>query len=150
MPVALQEGNEMNESKISVRKFEEVIASSIKGRELNSLEEFIASLLFGTTAARPLKAEEISTLVRMNLSRPLGRRRLKVIIRKFRREYGFPILTRRKHPAGYWWCQSEVELLEFERMWKSQIKDESITLAKMRRWFYRENSGQERLEGLGE
>ena len=127
------------------KQFEDELTSPIAGRELSKLEEFIASLLLDASSEKPLKTTDIVEAVQIQLGENLNRRKLKIIIRNLRRRHGFPILTRRAKPAGYFWCRSKKEWAEFDRMWMSQVMDELVTHQMMKKSVYPNLAGQRRL-----
>ncbi len=125
--------------------FEEEMISPVGGEPMSELEKFIASLLFEAASDRPLKTNEIVAAVADSLDQTLNFRRLKLIIKRLRDDRGFPILTRRSKPEGYYWCRSEAEFTEFRRMWWSQILSEINTIEKMTKRTYPHLAGQMRL-----
>lgn len=127
------------------KQFEDELTNPLDGHQLSKLEAFIGSLLLDADSEKPLKTTEIVAAVFEQLGENLNRRRLKIIIRNLRRLHGFPILTRRSKPAGYFWCRSKKEWAEFEKMWMSQVMDELVTHKMMKKSVYPNLAGQRRL-----
>lgn len=128
--------------------FEEEIVNPLNGQQMTETEEFIATLLLDASSEKPIKMAEIINAVADAFNEQISERQVKIIIRSFRRERGFPILTRRSKPAGYWWCVSQKDMQTFEKMWLSQVMDELITLQIMKKRNYPRLAGQLRLPNV--
>lgn len=126
----------------------EEMTDPIFGHQLTEIEAFIASLLIDATSEKPMKTDRIIELVKDQVDQRLDRRKVKIIIRNLRRNHAFPILTRRSNPAGYFWCHSQKEMEEFERMWLSQVYDELITLQIMKKHNYPRMAKQLRFKDI--
>ena len=128
--------------------FEEEILNPLGGQQMTVQEVFIAQLILEASSAKPVKMDEIIEQFRKTFGENLSVRQLKVIVRAFRRDRAFPILSRRSKPAGYWWCQSVEEMKEFSNLWQSQYFDEMRTLYVMMRHNYPRLAGQLRLPNI--
>lgn len=126
--------------------FEDEILAPIKGVDLTELECFVAKLLLRATSEVPVKHQAIINAVRDELGVPLSDRKVREIIRSFRRDRTFPICSRKGAPAGCWWGRTEAELEEFIRVWKAQFLDEAQTLSIMIKTNFPRLVGQLRLE----
>ena len=127
---------------------EDEMMSPISERELTATEEFISILLLDASGEKPIKSQQIIERLKADLNIEISFRELKKIMRSLRRHHAFPIITRRAKPAGYWWCVSQAQFEEFERLWESQFYDEMITLQIMKKANYPKLAGQMRLPNL--
>lgn len=120
----------------------------LSGQTMTATETCIAQLLMEATSAQPIKIADIIVQVAEIVGERLNERQIKIIVRSFRRDRAFPILSRRATPAGYWWCQSLEEMKEFALLWQSQYFDEMRTLWVMMKHHYPRLAGQMRLPNL--
>lgn len=125
--------------------FEEEVMNPLGGLQMTEQEIFIAGLILEASSEKPIKMEEIISRFEDNFRDRLTVRQLKIIVRSFRRDRAFPILSRRSQPAGYWWCQSIEEMKEFAQLWQSQYFDEMRTLYVMMKHNFPRLAGQLRL-----
>jgi hypothetical protein len=121
---------------------EEEILNPISGYQMTEVESFVAELLLDATSEKPMKMKQIIDVLADAKHERVSERQMKIIIRTLRRDRGFPILTRRSRPAGYFWCRSVKEFKEFEAMWTKQTMDELTTLQLMKRRNYPKLAGQ--------
>ncbi|HQU82979.1 MAG TPA: hypothetical protein PKY59_07645 [Pyrinomonadaceae bacterium] len=129
--------------------FEEEVLNPINGQQMSPEETFIAQMILDGTSEKPIKMQQIIDDYVDVFGEKLSERQLKIIIRSFRRDRAFPILSRRAAPAGYWWCQSVAEMKEFARLWQSQYFDEMRTLYVMMKHNFPQLAGQMRLPNTG-
>lgn len=129
--------------------FEREQLNPLKGHALTKLEEFIAALLFKATSASPMQIAHIIIAVGNQFGDWPGDREVKQTVRSLRKEHGFPILSRKGKPAGYWWCASPGEMNDFIADWRKQALDEMHTLSKVVKHNYPELAGQLTLEDIG-
>lgn len=129
--------------------FEEERLNPLNGQQMTPEETFIAQIILEGTSEKPIKMQEIIDGYRDVFAEKLSERQLKIIIRSFRRDRAFPILSRRANPAGYWWCQSVAEMKEFAQLWQSQYFDEMRTLYVMMKHNFPHLAGQLRLPNTG-
>lgn len=125
--------------------FAEEVLNPLSGQEMTPQEIFIAQLILEATTEKPIKMDEIIKDYQKTFNEKLSVRQLKIIVRSFRRDRAFPILSRRAAPAGYWWCQTMDEMKEFSQLWQSQYFDEMRTLYVMLKHNYPRLAGQMRL-----
>src|SRR5215470_15988361 len=90
--------------------FEFELLNPLRGHTLTDLESYIASLLLGASAEKPVTNEEIRIAVKLKLGTSIKERAVKDVIRTLRKERSFPIIASRTRPAGYWWCNSKQEM----------------------------------------
>lgn len=121
---------------------EDEITNPISGVRMTEVETFVAGFLLDATSEHPRKMQEIIDALADAHGENVSQRQMKMIIRTLRRDRGFPILTRRSKPAGYYWCRSVKEFKEFEAMWTKQTMDELTTLQLMKRRNYPKLAGQ--------
>lgn len=122
--------------------YEDELISPLMGHRLSDIESFIASLLLDARSESPLPLKSIIRRVNDAKGVKPSERTVKSIIRALRKEHAFPILSRRKPPAGYWWCGSAAEMEAFIQMFKSQAMDELHTLSKIVKQTYPYLAGQ--------
>lgn len=141
----------MNEKQMSFPFFifEEELLNPLNGQQMSAEETFIAQLILDGTSEKPVKMQRIIDEYEEVFGETISERQIKIIIRSFRRERAFPILTRRSKPAGYWWCQSVEEMKNFAQLWQSQYFDEMRTLYIMMKHNYPKLAGQLRLPNAG-
>lgn len=125
--------------------FEDEVLAPIKGVDLTDLEWFVATLLLRATTEMPVKQKAIIQAVKERNGSELSDRKVREIIRSFRRDRTFPICSRKGAPAGYWWGRTESELEEFIKVWKAQFIDEATTLSIMIKANFPRLAGQLRL-----
>lgn len=128
--------------------FEEEVLNPLNGQQMTEQEIFIAGLILDASSEKPIKMDEIIERFAENYGESLSVRQLKIIVRSFRRDRAFPILSRRSAPAGYWWCQSVAEMKEFAQLWQSQYFDEMRTLYVMMKHNFPRLAGQLRLPNV--
>lgn len=121
---------------------EEEVLDPLKGFELTDTEIFVAGHILNARSEMPIKMAEIIDRAEVELGLALTARQIRIIVRSLRRTHGFPICTRKGHPAGYWWGRSEAELEEFVSVWKAQYLDEITTLQTMLKINYPRLAGQ--------
>lgn len=129
--------------------FEEELLNPLNGQQMSPEETFIAQLILDGTSEKPVKMQRIIDEYQEVFGETISERQIKIIIRSFRRDRAFPILTRRSKPAGYWWCQSVEEMKNFAQLWQSQYFDEMRTLYIMMKHNYPKLAGQLRLPNSG-
>ena len=122
--------------------YEQELLSPLQGHELTELESYIASLLLTASSHRPIGISEIIRCYESINDKRLSERVVKNTIRSLRRDHTFPILARRKEPAGYWWCASASEMEAFIESFRSQALDELHTLSKIIKHNYPALQGQ--------
>lgn len=132
----------MEQLAFNFERFEEAITNPLSGVELDDVESYIASLLLEASAEKPMTGEFLMTRTREIMNCDINLRRFHNIIRKLRKEHGLPILSRRTKPAGYWWCQSTVEMNAFIEDFRSQAMDELHTLSRIVKQNYPQLAGQ--------
>ncbi len=135
-------------AQLKFRKFEEELLNPLRGHKLADQEEFVANLLLDATAQRPIGIKRIVNTLFSGKGVWLTERRVKEIVRSLRKEHGFPILSRKNKPSGYWWCGSEAEMKDYYGRARSQPLDELHTLSKMVKQNYPELAGQLSLEDV--
>lgn len=128
--------------------FEEEMLNPLNGQQMSAEETFIAQLILDGSSEKPVKMQRIIDEYQEVLGETISERQIKIIIRSFRRDRAFPILTRRSKPAGYWWCQSVAEMKNFAQLWQSQYFDEMRTLYIMMKHNYPKLAGQLRLQDV--
>lgn len=129
--------------------FENELLNPLGDHSLSPAEEFVASLLLNATAQTPIGIKRIwRESVRAEGIPELNDRKVKAIVRLLKKHHGFPILSRRHAPAGYWWCASEAEMREYLEWARSQPLDELHTLSKMVKQNYPALAGQLSLDSL--
>ncbi|HEY6232106.1 MAG TPA: hypothetical protein VIW64_12665 [Pyrinomonadaceae bacterium] len=134
-------------TELKYETFELELLNPLKGHALTREEEFVANLLLDATAVRPIGISRIRHEARK--AEPvieLSERLVKAIVRRLKKDHGFPILSRRRAPSGYWWCGSQAEMEEYLGWAKSQPLDELHTLSKMVKQNYPALAGQLHLE----
>lgn len=135
----------MIDTELPFMTIEEEVIDPLRGVDLTETEIFVAGLILNATSAAPIKMAEIISRAEAELGLKLTTRQVRIIVRSLRRTHGFPICTRKGHPAGYWWGRSEAELEEFVSVWKAQYLDEITTLHTMLRINYPRLAGQLKL-----
>lgn len=125
--------------------FEQEMLDPLKGVELSEIELFVAGLILDARSEKPIKMAEIALAAMHQRAVDLSDRQIRIIVRKLRREHGFPVLTRKGKPAGYWWGRTADEMSEFVEVWKAQYLDEAQTLSKMLKVNYPRLAGQMKL-----
>lgn len=128
--------------------FEEEVLNPLSGQQMTPMETFIAQLFLEATSEKPIQMAQVIAEVADVFGEELSMRQLKIIVRSFRRDRAFPILSRRSKPAGYWWCQSVEEMKEFAQLWQSQYFDEMRTLYVMMKHNYPRLAGQMKLPNV--
>jgi hypothetical protein len=131
---------------MSFEIYERELINPLHGHALSPLEQYVASLLLDASSEKPIGTTEIIAHVKLSLDLKITRRVLSEVVRTLRKAHTFPIMSRRKQPAGYWWCQGKDEMIEFIETFKSQARDEMHTIGVMVRANYPELAGQLRLE----
>lgn len=129
--------------------FEEEILAPIKGVDLTDLEYFVAVKMLRATTDFPIKQQAIIHAARVERNVELSERQVRTIVHRLRNDHGFPICSRKRNPAGYWWGRTEAELEEFASVFIAQLTDEYHTVRKMLKTNYPRLAGQLRL-GLEE
>ena len=132
-------------SQLKFGTYEAEIVNPLAGHAMTDMESYVASLLLGTTAERPIGISEIITHVGLALERRADKRSVKMTIRSLRKDHAFPILSRKQRPSGYWWCGSAEEMRGYIDRWQTQPLDELHTLSVIVRQNYPELAGQLRL-----
>lgn len=135
-------------AQLTFGKFEEELLNPLSGHALTGLEAFVASLLQGASSAKPIKIDAITIATGRQMGEWPNAREVKAIVRRLRKEHGFPILSRKGKPAGYWWGVTADEMEEFIWNWRKQALDELHTLSKIVKQNYPELAGQLTLEDL--
>ena len=136
-------------SNLKFQLFEYELLSPLSGYKLSYEEEFVASLLLNASAKLPIGISRIrEEAIKGEKGFHVSERDVKDIVRSLRKEHGFPILSRRNKPSGYWWCGSEQEMKDYYERARSQPMDELHTLSKMVRRNYPALAGQLSLEDL--
>jgi hypothetical protein len=126
--------------------FEHELLNPFRGHELTEIERYVAGVLLDATSAKPIGIAELIPQVEMALEQQMSEREIKKVIRRLRKEHAFPILSRRRKPAGYWWCSSADEMEEWIVLFRSQALDELETISKIVMANYPALAGQLRLE----
>jgi hypothetical protein len=126
--------------------YEYELLNPLRGHELTELESYVANLLLTANSERPIDNEAVRVAVELRFERQISDREVKAIIRILRKDHAFPIISRRKKPHGYWWCQSKREMEEFVDTFKSQALDELHTLSRIVKENFPELAGQLKLE----
>lgn len=135
-------------SQLKFRKFEDELLNPLRGHALTEIEQCVASLLLDATSATPIRIAEVTIAVGRQLAEWPDDRHVKQIVRELRKEHGFPILSRKGKPAGYWWAASTEEMEQFITDWRKQALDELHTLGKMVKQNYPDLAGQLSLEDV--
>jgi hypothetical protein len=130
------------------KKFEDELLNPLRGHALTEIEECVASLLLDASAGAPMRIADITIAVGRQIALWPNDREVKRIVRSLRKEHGFPILSRKAKPAGYWWGVSVEEMKQFIQDWRKQAIDELHTLSKIVKQNYPELSGQLSLEDI--
>lgn len=131
---------------LNFETFEAELLQPLHGHELTDVETFVAGLLLDANGTRPVGIKTIIRQVRKVRGLNLNERKVKGIIRSLRKEHAFPILARRRKPAGYWWCATADEMTEFVESFRAQALDELHTLSKIVKHNYPALLGQLSLE----
>jgi len=126
--------------------YENELLNPLRGHKLTELESYVANLLLDARSDRPIENEMIRISIDLSMNRKVTDRTVKNIIRSLRKEHHFPIVSRRKQPAGYWWCSSKQEMLDYIETFKGQALDELHTLNRIVKANYPELAGQLRLD----
>jgi hypothetical protein len=127
--------------------YERELLEPLRGHVLSDLESYIASLLLGAKADRPIGINEIIVHVELALDGlRVDDRQVKNVIRSLRKNHAFPILSRKGKPSGYWWCDSVDEMQNYIEQWKAQPLDELHTLSVIVKQNYPALAGQLKLE----
>lgn len=135
-------------SQFKFRAFEEELLSPLRGHALTELKEFVASLLLEADSSRPIKIAEIIIAAGNRFADWPTERDVKETVRSLRKDHGFPILSRKGKPAGYWWGTSVSEMEKFIEDWRKQALDELHTLSKIVKQNYPQLAGQLSLEAV--
>lgn len=98
------------------------------GFDLTPLERAIASLIY--EAKDRLTIAQLEERLNWKVVQPPDDREIKRTIRSLRC-LGLAILSSKRPPYGYWWCQSADEMREFVDRFKAQPMDELYTLSRM-------------------
>ena len=122
--------------------FEQELLNPLHGHDLSTDERFVAEVLLDATSARPMGIKRIRRLSKELRSVQLSDRVVKAIIRRLKKDHEFPIFSRRKRPAGFWWGTSEEEALEYFRHAQRQPLDELHTLHRMMKVNFPRLAGQ--------
>ena len=127
--------------------FEQAVLAPLGDRKLTESEAFVASFLLPARTQDPFTLDQIAeALTEHNGGARTGERTIKSIIRSLRKVHGFPVLSRKHPPHGYWWGQSADEMKEFVREFRSQPMDELHTLSVMVKRNYPDLVGQLKFE----
>jgi hypothetical protein len=133
-------------TQIKFRQFEDELLNPLKGHALTDIEMCVASILLDATVDTPVRIAELTVAVGRQLGEWPNGRAIKQLVRELRKEHGFPILSRKGKPAGYWWGASASEMQQFIKDWRKQALDELHTLSKMVKQNYPALAGQLSLE----
>lgn len=149
-------------AELKYQLFEQELLNPLRGHKLTPAEAFVADTLLDATSALPVGIAEIVRLNRKLRNHEISERAVKQIIRSLRKDHEFPILSRkseqrRKHdkqgnviaaakPAGYWWCHSEAEMVEWVTEFRKQPMDELHTLSRIVKANYPKLAGQLQLD----
>ena len=125
---------------------EHELLNPLRGHKLTEQEEFVANLLLDASSRCPMKIEQIIIAMGQRLGHWLKPREVKAIVRTLRKDHAFPIISRRRTPAGLWWCASADEMNAFIETFRRQALDELHTLSKIVNQNYPALAGQLRLE----
>jgi hypothetical protein len=140
----------MSATQLKYELFEEELLAPLRGHVLTPDEEFVASVLLDASSSQPIGINKIRRLNQDLRSTSISDRRVKQIVRALKRNHEFPILSRRvprlNKPAGYWWCQSEEEMVDYYVRARRQPLDELTTLSRMVKANYPKLAGQLGLE----
>ncbi|MGA9768755.1 MAG: hypothetical protein WBV94_06935 [Blastocatellia bacterium] len=134
----------MNQRNASIYEYD--LFNPLRGHKLTELESYIANLLLSANSERPIDNEAIRVAVELRFQKKMDAREVKAIIRVLRKDHAFPIISRRKKPHGYWWCQSKREMEAFIETFKSQALDELHTLSRIVKENFPELAGQLKLD----
>ncbi|HQZ81615.1 MAG TPA: hypothetical protein PLR83_00215 [Pyrinomonadaceae bacterium] len=129
---------------------EEEIINPASSVGLSNIEIVVVGRLLRATTTEPVKQRELIAEVTRESQTLLTNRTVRLMIRRFRRERGFPICSRKGFPAGYWWGRTEPEVEEFAKVFFAQIKDEASTVAIMLKKNYPRLAGQMTLDFVEE
>ncbi len=164
----------MTATQLKYELFEEELIAPLRGHVLTEEESLVASLLLDAKSSRPIGIKHIvevlnsrrrgaSPTVREGSRRRVNDRAVKDIIRTLRKDHEFPILSRKfarpagrdeagnateVKPAGYWWCGSEAEMLEWANNFRKQPMDELHTLSRIVKANYPKLVGQLSLQDV--
>jgi hypothetical protein len=133
-------------AELKFKTFEQELLNPLRGHSLKPNEEFIANTLLDASSERPMTIKDLRQAMHENGLSAVSNRMVKRIVRSLRSEHGFPILSRRGEPAGFWWCSSAEEMEGFIKLFRSQAMDELHTLSKMVKQNYPQLAGQLSLE----
>lgn len=135
----------MSHEQLKFELYEDALLNPLHGHELSELESFVASLLLEASSELPIGLKTIIFRISTHTAKQIDERKAKDIIRTLRRNHAFPILARRKQPAGYFWCASAEQMKEFIESFRSQALDELHTLSKIVKKNYPALAGQLKL-----
>ena len=130
------------QSQLKFTNFERELLNPLKGHRLTELEEYVASYLLTASSHQPIKIAQVIRAVRKEKQIAVSERTIKDIVRTLRKEHRFPILSRKKKPAGLWWCASADEMRVFIESFRKQALDELHTLSRIVNENYPEFEGQ--------
>lgn len=136
----------MIQEELKFEIYEAELLDPLGGYELSELERYVASLLLDARGDRPVGIREIIDRRAALTGRRVSEREVKKVIRSLRKDHKFPILARRKPPAGYWWCSSTEEMEQFIASFRSQALDELHTLSQIVKHNFPALAGQITLE----
>lgn len=132
-------------SQLKFALYEEELLNPLRGHTLSEHENYVASLLLTASSSRPIGIDEIIETARERDIK-LSVRTVKSIVRTLRKDHTFPILSSKKPPTGYWWCQSLEEMQAFIESFRAQAFDELHTLSKIVKHNYPALQGQLKFE----
>jgi hypothetical protein len=137
-----------NASQLKFKTFETELLNPLAGHKLTALEEYVASYLLTASSHAPIKIAEIIRAVRREKQLAVNERTVKDVVRTLRKQHRFPILSRRKKPAGLWWCGSASEMEAFIESFRQQALDELHTLGRIVKENYPQFEGQLSFEDI--
>jgi hypothetical protein len=126
--------------------FDHALLAPIDGHELSADEAFVSSFLLTARGRRPYTINEIVEAMKTTACKKTSDRRVKGIVRALRQQHGFPIISTKHPPYGYWWCQSTDEMQAFIDEFRSQAMDQLKTLSVMVKRNYPALAGQLKFE----
>lgn len=127
--------------------FDQALIAPTANLELTESEVFVSSFLLDARTQQPYTLDQIAdALTEHTGGARVHERTVKSIIRSLRKVHGFPILSRRHRPYGYWWGQSMEEMKEFIAEFRAQPMDELHTLSVMVKRNYPDLAGQLKFE----
>lgn len=126
--------------------YESALVNPAGSRPLTVEEDIIIRRLLLATSQRPIRLVELIDHLYIQTGKHWSERQMKDAIRTLRREHAMPILSRRRPPAGLWWCSSADEMREFIATFQAQAIDELQTLRRIVHHNYPTLAGQLDLE----